>query len=226
MFRQSLRMPIYERVLQGFERRGLIYRCSCSRKEIAEAMSAPQESRSAASRGSAYPGTCRPGESGSPRTFVPGDRPHALRLDMRRAISELGGTQFVRGLSFEELGNGRGFEPGSVALDPDLLVESFGDVVLARKDTPTSYHLAVVIDDAAQGVSHVTRGEDLFESTAIHRLLQALLNIPVPTYRHHPLVRDEAGNRLAKRNRALSLSVLRASGATPADIRNLLPPLD
>jgi glutamyl-Q tRNA(Asp) synthetase len=99
---------------------------------------------------------------------------------------------------------------------------AWGDVVLARKDSPTSYHMAVVVDDALQGVSHVVRGRDLYAATAVHRLLQALLGLPAPTYRHHRLIRDDAGRKLAKSTGAAGLRTLRAAGATPADIRCLV----
>ena len=121
-------------------------------------------------------------------------------------------------LSWQEAGEGPGGESGDVAARP----EAWGDVILARKETPTSYHLSVVIDDALQGVTDVVRGADLFWSTSVHRLLQALLGLPAPAYRHHALIRDAAGQKLSKSTRATGLRELRAAGASPADIRRLV----
>ena len=127
----------------------------------------------------------------------------------RARVGELGWT---------ELGQGTSGEAGAVTARP----EAWGDVILARKETPTSYHLSVVIDDALQGVTEVVRGQDLFWSTSVHRLLQALLGLPQPVYRHHRLIRDSAGAKLSKSTRAPSLRELRAQGMTPADIRRML----
>jgi len=134
----------------------------------------------------------------------------ALRLDMRRAL------QLVGRLSVVENGPLRA---GHHALDPDWMIAHVGDVVLSRRDMGTSYHLSVVLDDAAQGITEVTRGVDLFDATFIHVLLQALLELPSVTYWHHDLIRDDTGKRLAKRDDARALATLRAEGATPADIR-------
>jgi glutamyl-Q tRNA(Asp) synthetase len=138
--------------------------------------------------------------------------PFALRLDMEAAIARAGR------LSWTEQGAGPAGESGEVAARP----EAWGDVILARKETPTSYHLSVVIDDALQGVTDVVRGEDLFWSTSVHRLLQRLLHAPQPVYRHHRLIREEAGEKLSKSTRATGLRELRAAGASPADIRQLV----
>jgi glutamyl-Q tRNA(Asp) synthetase len=138
---------------------------------------------------------------------------------MRRALAWLGGPAAVRALTLEEVGAGPKGETGLRRLDPEWLVEACGDVVLSRKDAAAAYHLAVVVDDAAQGVTHVTRGEDLYEAAALHRLLQALMDLPVPVWRHHRLIRDESGRRLAKRDRDAGLAELRAAGETPASIR-------
>lgn len=153
--------------------------------------------------GTVYPGICRGGgaEAG---------KPAAIRLDMARALDHAGP------LSFTETGQ------GEIALEPERMIAEIGDVVLARKDAAAAYHLAVVVDDAEQKVSHVTRGEDLFPSTPVHRLLQALLELPVPVYRHHRLIRDETGRRLAKRADDVSLAALREEGWTPTDIRQAL----
>jgi glutamyl-Q tRNA(Asp) synthetase len=121
-------------------------------------------------------------------------------------------------ISFVETGT----QPGNHHFDTNLMVETVGDIVLARRDIGTSYHLAVVVDDAAQGITEVTRGEDLFEATAIHVALQRLLGLPVPTYHHHRLIRDDQGKRLAKRDDARALAKYRAEGATPEDIRRMV----
>jgi glutamyl-Q tRNA(Asp) synthetase len=137
---------------------------------------------------------------------------YALRLDVQRAAERAGA------LSIEERGNAPSGEHGIVTVDPTL----FGDIVLARKDTPASYHLAVVVDDAFQGVTVVTRGTDLFAATHVQRLLQALLNLPAPAYAHHRLILDEHGRKFSKRDRAVTLRELRASGITPEQIREQL----
>ena len=137
--------------------------------------------------------------------------PYALRLDMAAAIARVGD------LAWSERGQGPAGERGAVAARP----EAWGDVILARKETPTSYHLSVVIDDALQGVTDVVRGQDLFWSTSVHRLLQALLDLPQPAYRHHRLVLDATGQKLSKSTGATGLRELRATGAAPGDIRRL-----
>jgi glutamyl-Q tRNA(Asp) synthetase len=138
--------------------------------------------------------------------------PYALRLDTAEAVAQAGP------LAWNETGTGPGGETGTVAAKP----EAWGDVVLARKDMPTSYHLAVVIDDASQGVTHVVRGQDLFWSTSVHRLLQALLGLPAPAYLHHPLILDSDGRKLSKSTRATALRDLRESGLKPSDIKRLI----
>ena len=171
---------------------------------IRAALSAPQEGVAAAA---VYPGTCRGralAEAG------PGD---AIRLDLGRALALAGP------LTFTEVGPRTA---GNHALDGAALLARTGDVVLARRDIGTAYHLAVVVDDALQGISHVVRGVDLFGATPLHRLLQALLGLPVPVWHHHRLIRDDAGQRLAKRNAARSLAALRAEGVTPAEVRGMV----
>jgi glutamyl-Q tRNA(Asp) synthetase len=125
-------------------------------------------------------------------------------------------------LTFEETGAGPGGETGTIAISPTHLLTQVGDVVLARREMGTSYHLAVVLDDAEQGVTHVTRGNDLFPATAIHVVLQRLLGLPTPAYHHHRLIRDEAGRRLAKRDDARALRLYRDAGASPIEIRHLV----
>ena len=132
-----------------------------------------------------------------------------MRLDMAAARVRAGDLGWV------ELGEGPGGETGAVAAHP----EAWGDVILARRETPTSYHLSVVVDDALQGVTDVVRGRDLFHATSVHRLLQHLLGLPEPAYRHHRLIRDEAGHKLAKSTASTGLRELRAAGTTPIDVR-------
>jgi glutamyl-Q tRNA(Asp) synthetase len=156
-----------------------------------------------------YPGTCRARRSGHGRLPVPPDC--ALRLDMKRAATD--------GVSFVESGDG---ERAEIRITSTQLIQNIGDIVLARREMGTSYHLSVVLDDAAQGVTHVVRGRDLFEATAIHVVLQRLLGLPTPIYHHHRLIRDDAGKRLAKRDDARAILKYRQDGATPEDIRRMV----
>jgi glutamyl-Q tRNA(Asp) synthetase len=190
----------YLAVLDDLRARGLIYPCFCSRADIQRQVVAAAPH--GPDGGPVYPGTCR-GLSETERAART-DEPHALRLDMSRAL--------VPGLTFEEEGE------GTIVADP----ARFGDVVLARKDAPTSYHLCVTHDDALQGVTLVTRGRDLKQATHLHRLLQALMGWPTPGYAHHRLLIDVTGKRLAKRDRALTLRALRAAGVTGEGIRDRL----
>ena len=194
VMRQSDRQPAYDAALDALWDGGLLYPCTCNRRDILAAASAPQEGAPMGPDGVVYPGTCRH----RPRT---GPRPTdtALRLDLALACQPFVDT----------------------ILSADK-VAAIGDVVLARRDMGTSYHLSVVIDDAAQGVTDVVRGEDLAEATPIHVLLQRLLDLPTPTYHHHRLIRDDAGKRLAKRDDARAIATYRAGGTTPADIRRMV----
>ncbi len=196
---QSAHMAEYARVLDDLRARGLIYPCFCSRADIQRHVIAAAPH--GAPGGMLYPGTCR-GLTEAKRA-ARAHEPHAWRLDMARALALTGG-----GLTFEEEGH------GTVLADP----ARFGDVVLARKDTPSSYHLCVTHDDALQGVTLVTRGGDLREATHLHRLLQALMGWPVPVYAHHVLLTDASGRRLAKRDRAMTLRALRDSGVTAGEV--------
>jgi len=218
--RQVDRFDAYQVALDDLKARGLIYPCFCTRKEISAAMNAPHHNGGPAGPdGPAYPGTCR--------LIFPDVRrmdcnSYALRLDMRKAIASIGGSGIVKKLSFKELGKGPNGEKKKINLDPDYLVEACGDVVLARKETPASYHLSVVLDDAFQQITHVTRGQDLFVATSIHRLLQALFGRPTPLYRHHRLITNEDGKRLAKRDDARSIRAFRDDGASVNDVRKLI----
>ncbi|MHA6325686.1 tRNA glutamyl-Q(34) synthetase GluQRS [Roseivivax sp. CAU 1753] len=211
-WRQSDRLPAYREALERLWNQGLIYPCSCSRRDIQDAVSAPQEGAAPTigPDGVVYPGTCRP--SHPPQGRMPLDTP--LRLDVARAVSVVKAP-----LSFVEDGRGPGGETGALKVAGDTLIGGVGDVVLARRDMGTSYHLAVVVDDAAQQISHVVRGEDLFEATPIHVLLQGLLGLATPRYHHHRLIRDENGKRLAKRDDARALRTYRDDGVSAADIR-------
>lgn len=209
---QSGRLPAYRGALDRLARVGVTFACSCTRRDIADAIAAPQEGAAPPGPdGPVYPGICRG------KALAPGPDT-AIRLDMRRAVALLGGPSAVATLTFRETGAGPAGESGSIRLDAASLVESTGDVVLARRDGAPAYHLAVVVDDGWQGVTHVTRGCDLFPVTPVHRLLQALLDLPVPVYNHHPLIRDAEGRRLAKRDHAHSLALLRAEGWTRARV--------
>ncbi len=202
--RQSEHMADYAAALRRLEERGLLYPCFCTRKEIrAEIARAGQAPHGP--EGPLYPGTCRRVTESEGRARQAAGEPHALRLDVARAAAEAGA------LTWTDRGR------GEIAAQPETL----GDVVLARKEMATSYHLAVTLDDATQGVSLVTRGEDLFHATHIHRLLQALLGLPVPEWHHHGLLTDDQGERLAKRNPARSIRNLREAGQSPAEVRAL-----
>jgi glutamyl-Q tRNA(Asp) synthetase len=201
VLRQSSRIAAYEAALASLRERGLVYPCFCTRREIqdewARMGAAPQGPEAPA-----YPGTCHKLTAAEQQARFLSGTPYAWRLDSRKA-RELAGPLTFRDLRF-----------GEIPVDPDLL----GDVVLARKDIGTAYHLAVVVDDAFQQISHVTRGEDLLSSTHVHRLLQVLLGLPQPLYLHHPLMLDEAGKRLAKRDDSRSIAALRESGMAAAEV--------
>jgi glutamyl-Q tRNA(Asp) synthetase len=213
--RQSDHLALYREAVETFAAQGLIYPAFESRAEIARLV-AEKDARAAWPRdpdgAPLYPG--RGKELASPARVerIAAGAPYALRLDMDAARARAGE------LTWEEFGRGPDGETGAIAARCD----AWGDVVIARKETPTSYHLSVVIDDALQGVTDVVRGHDLFWSTSVHRLLQALLGLSAPRYRHHPLIRDEAGHKLSKSMGATGLRQLRAQGVTPAQIRSIV----
>ena len=222
--RESDHTAEYDAALDRLWDMGLLYPCSCSRRDIREALSAPQEGPSVAVSetcpvtspvagpdGLVYPGTCRPG------TVPMGPRPKdaTLRLDMRRALA-------APAPPFTETGQGPEGQTGRIETTSVRMINHIGDVVLARRDMGAAYHLAVVVDDAAQGITHVVRGEDLFEATRIHVLLQRLLSLPHPIYHHHRLIRDEHGKRLAKRDDSRAIALYRQDGATPEDLRQMV----
>lgn len=204
VMRQSDRMSAYAKALRQLETMGLTYRCTCTRSDIRAALSAPQEGAPLIGPdGPVYPGTCR--HAGHQAKDA------AIRLDMRKALKCTGPPGFT------ETGP---LHPGHHTFEN--MEETIGDIVLARRDIGTSYHLSVLVDDAAQGITLVTRGADLFDATPIHVLLQHLLGLPTPRYHHHRLIRDESGKRLAKRDDARALARYRAEGAAPADIRAMV----
>jgi glutamyl-Q tRNA(Asp) synthetase len=203
--RQSDHFDDYKGALDRLSEMHLIYPCFCTRKDIAAeieaAGGAPQ-----GPDGPVYPGTCRHLSETERYERIDAGESYALRLNMTEAAAHTGQLTW------------RDLNEGEITARP----ERFGDVVLARKDTPTSYHLAVTFDDDLQGVTLVTRGVDLFDATDVHRLLQALLGLDSPDYRHHKLLTGTDGKRLAKRDKAATLADLRASGKTPDDVRDLI----
>ena len=222
VIRQSARLDRYALALERLKAPGLLYPCFCTRAEIAASLSAPH-----GDAGPVYPGTCRHLSEDERARRLAGEQ-HAWRLDMTKALATIpsvpahAGTR-RQGRFASDPGLLRAQEhegglegcltwydelAGTIVATPHL----HGDVILARKDAPASYHLAVTVDDAAQGITHVVRGRDLFAATHVHRLLQALLDLPVPVYRHHALIGGRDGRRLAKRDRAPTLADLRAAG--------------
>jgi glutamyl-Q tRNA(Asp) synthetase len=213
--RQSAHFGDYRAALARLDAMGLLYPSFESRGEVARLVA--QRERSAPwprdpDGAPLYPGDARALSPGERRRRVAAGEPYALRLDMAAAIARVGD------LSWTETGTGPGGETGTVDAQP----QQWGDVVLARKDMPTSYHLAVTVDDAGQGVTDVVRGQDLFWATGVHRLLQALLGLPVPKYHHHRLIRDSGGQKLSKSTRATALRALRDAGADASDIRAMV----
>lgn len=205
MMIQSSRFAAYESALQVLKDRGMLYPCFCTRKEIAAEVAAmggaPHECTV-----DSYPGTCRLLKKSQRKELLKSGKPFCWRLDCT-AVADMTGPLVWSDMRF-----------GEQVCRP----EELGDVILGRKDCPASYHVAVVVDDAAQGVTHVSRGEDLFPVTGIHRALQALLGLPVPQWYHHRLVTDAAGKRLAKRDRSMSLQEMRDAGMRPEDIFRMM----
>lgn len=204
--RQSEHLDDHRAALDRLAAQNLVYGCRLTRTDIAAAVTKAERE------------TCAPwprDPDGAPRLPIPGAGPspdetrEAIRLDMGKALASLGEP-----LTWRELGSGPNGETGLVAADPSR----WGDVILARKETPTSYHLAVTVDDAIQGVTHVVRGQDMFYATAVHRVLQRLLGLPEPVYRHHRLVSDAEGRKLAKSRGSTSLRALRAEGWSRDDV--------
>lgn len=202
---QSERLPLYASALDRLKAMGLAYPCFCTRARIAAEIAASAAAPHGPD-GPLYPGICRDLSEAERAARIAAGEAHAWRLDVARAIARTGPLAWRDSIA------------GEVAATPEI----HGDVVLARKDAPTSYHLAVTVDDAAQGVTDVTRGHDLFAATHVHRLLQALLGLPVPRYHHHVLLTDEKGDRLAKRAGSPTLASMRSDGM---DARELVKTL-
>jgi glutamyl-Q tRNA(Asp) synthetase len=199
---QSQHLPEYRAVLDALAGRDLLYPCFCTRADIQQSAAAPHTPDGAPR----YPGTCRALSVDERKARIAAGERHALRLDMAPALAAVNVT-----LTFDERAE------GTIRCHP----EQFGDVVLARKDAPASYHLCVTHDDSLQGVTLVTRGADLKPATHLHRLLQALMGWPAPAYAHHRLLTDASGHRLAKRDRAATVRDLRTRGYSPTEVRSL-----
>jgi glutamyl-Q tRNA(Asp) synthetase len=213
--RQSEHFGEYRHALETLSDQGLVYPSFESRAEIARLV-AEREAEGAWPRDPdgalLYPGSAKRLSTDQRAHLIESGAPYALRLDMEVAVARAGDLAWI------EQGHGPGGETGRIAARP----HAWGDVILARKETPTSYHLSVVIDDFLQGITEVVRGEDLFFATSVHRLLQRLLDLEEPVYRHHRLIRDEAGLKLSKSTGSTGLRELRASGAKASDIRKYL----
>ncbi len=213
MRRQSEHYDDYRAALARLDAMGLVYPSFESRAEIARMTDERGECWPRDPDGAPlYPGDAKNLSAAERARRMAAGAPYALRLDMAAALER------TDALTWPETGAGPSGETGTIAADP----AAWGDVILARKNTPTSYHLAVTVDDAAQGVTDVVRGRDLFYATAVHRLLQALLGWPAPRYHHHRLILDAEGHKLSKSTLATGLRELRAQGATAADIRKLV----
>ena len=217
VLRQSERMHHYESAVAKLASLGLCYPCDCTRADIRNALAAPQEAEGTyserSSGNSLYPGTCR---HRSMNSMTAAD---SVRLNMSKTIDLLGGGNSVSDLAFEDRGE---VHSGRHRVTAETLASFHGDVVVARRDIKTSYHIAVVVDDALQDITQITRGADLFGATCLHRVIQELLNLPVPVWNHHRLIRDAEGTRMAKRRNSPTIQSLRKAGSTPEDIRTLV----
>ena len=207
VIRQSERMDAYQEALDDLTARGLTYPCSCNRSDIKQALSSSQEGDVIGPDGLRYPGTCR--DKGADLS-----KPTAIRLNLEKALTELRDP-----VGYVETS---GEVPDIIYKTHSELIDVIGDFVIARKDIGTSYHLAVVVDDAYQGIEMVIRGEDIAPQTHIHVILQELLGLPTPAYYHHRLIRDENGKRLAKRDDARAIRKYREDGMTREDVLALL----
>jgi glutamyl-Q tRNA(Asp) synthetase len=217
--RQSDHLDAYEAALGRLDAMGLIYPSFESRAEISRLVTDRERTgpwRRDPDGAPLYPGDAKALPPAERRRRLNSGDPFALRLDMIAALAR--SPADGASLTFIETGSGPNGEAGTVAADP----AAWGDVIIARKDAPTSYHLAAVVDDARQGITQVVRGQDLFHATGLHTLLQRLLGLPQPVYHHHRLIHDAEGRKLSKSTRATGLRELRAGGATPADIRRMM----
>ncbi|MSO96834.1 MAG: tRNA glutamyl-Q(34) synthetase GluQRS [Rhodospirillaceae bacterium] len=204
--RQSEHMADYEGAIGTLKKLGLVCPCFCTRADIANASAAPHGLIATGPDGPLYPGTCRALSSAAAQKRIDAGESYALRLRMDDAARGAGSLTWRDGVR------------GKQIVTPEI----FGDVVIARKDTPTSYHLACTWDDALQGVTLVTRGEDLFAATHVHRLLQHLLNLPTPAYHHHGLLLGPDGKKFSKRDQAPTLRALREAGRTADEVRAMI----
>jgi len=208
--RQSEHFDDYEKALQVLCDKGVVYRCFKTRKEIADEIARAPHLTPDGPEGPQYVGEML--AAMEERALLAEGAPFAWRLSMKRAQEFLGAD--FDALTFVEEGAGPNGETGQIKATPEI----FGDAIIARKDLGTSYHLASVVDDAMRGVSHVIRGEDLYPATHLHRLLQTLLDLPAPVYRHHHLITNDEGKRFAKRDKAATLSSMRENGASREDV--------
>jgi glutamyl-Q tRNA(Asp) synthetase len=211
--RQSEHFSEYASALAKLSARGLIYPCFCSRRDIMDTVAGRTGWPRDPDGSPLYPGICKLLSKEEQHRRLSAGEPAALRIDMEAALAKAG-----RHLDWREMG------PDSQARDVTADPAVWGDAMLSRKDIPASYHIAAVVDDALQGVTDVVRGEDLFLATGLHRLLQALLDLPAPAYRHHTLLRDAAGRKLSKSSRAKPIRALRGEGLSPAAVRDRLSP--
>ena len=215
--RQSEHLDLYRQALGRLIDRGLVYPAFLTRGAIKTAVAALEAKGKAWPRdpdgAPLYPGEERKLSAAGWQRMLAGGKPHAWRLDMDKAIAELDAP-----LTWQETGAGPNGETGQITADP----AAWGDVVLSRSDAPSSYHLAVTMDDALQGVTHVVRGRDLYHATAVHRLLQRLLDLPQPVYHHHRLIPGPDGRKLSKSNKDTGIAAFREAGKTPDDVRALI----
>lgn len=218
MRRQSDHLDLYASALQRLNDIGLVYPSDLSRSEIKAAVANAEAEGKNWPRDPdgtpLYPGRERDLETDARNAIIAGGKPYAWRLDMQKAVLAAGAPP----LAWQETGSGPDGETGTIKADP----AAWGDVILSRSDAPSSYHLSVVVDDALQGITHVVRGRDLYHATAVHRLLQRLLDLPEPIYHHHRLLLGADGRKLSKSNRDTGISAFREAGRSPADIRALI----
>jgi len=210
--RQSEHFATYRETAEDLRERGLLYPCFASRKQIARAVAESGASACDPDGAPLYPGLYRDAAPETVAPLIAEGRPYALRIDMARALAAVDRAALTYSV----------FDLAGGARDDTARPERWGDAVIVRKDTPTSYHLATVVDDALQGITHVVRGTDLEAATDLHVLLQRLLGLPTPAYHHHRLILDESGRKLSKSAGDLSLAALRAHGAKPEDIRGMV----
>jgi glutamyl-Q tRNA(Asp) synthetase len=205
--RQSEHLADYARALDDLRSRGLIYPCFCTRGDTLRAIAGRPDWPRDPDGAPLYPGTCRHLDQAEREAQLASGERAAWRLDMQKAVGAAGALKWSE------------FETGHIERDPPVEAQAWGDVVLARREIGTSYHVSVVVDDAKQGVTDIVRGKDLFAATSVHRVLQALLGLPEPRYHHHALITDTSGDKLSKSRGSPRLRDLRASGMAPEEIR-------